>query len=135
MVKLKRIVRLGHCCQHSTSGAVEDHDEHIIIYGRMLLLLFLMQLFFTVVAFTRHRTLLRNPYKVMMSVPAELEGQLNPSNSWDVKLILNGIEKIVHIPEDCSMLEAGENIFEEVSSSCRTGICSTCAAQVPCLKE
>eukprot|EP01036_Dinobryon_divergens_P029025 gene29026-38071_t len=65
-----------------------------------------------------------------MSVPAELEGQLNPANSWEVKLVFNGKEKIVHVPEDCSMLEAGENAFDGVNSSCRTGICSTCAAQV-----
>lgn len=99
----------------------------------MLLVLFLLQLFCSVSALTWHRkssTLLRNPYKVMMSVPAELEGQLNPANSWEVKLIFNGKEKIVHVPEDCSMLEAGENAFDGVNSSCRTGICSTCAAQV-----
>ena len=66
----------------------------------------------------------------MMSVPLELEGQLDPLKSWEVKLIFNGSEKVVSVPEDCSMLEAGEKYFSGVNSSCRNGVCTTCSGQV-----
>lgn len=64
------------------------------------------------------------------SVPAELEGQLDPSKSWDVTLIFNGVEKVVNVKEDCSILDASEKYFDGVESSCRNGVCSTCAGQV-----
>lgn len=67
---------------------------------------------------------------VMMSVPLELEGQLNPSKVWEVKLLFNGKEKTVLVPEDESILEAGEKVFEGVNSSCRNGVCTTCSGQV-----
>ena len=34
------------------------------------------------------------------------------------------------MPEDKSMLEMGESIFDGVDSSCRNGVCTTCAGQV-----
>ena len=67
---------------------------------------------------------------VSMAVPLELEGELDPSKSWDVKLIFNGIEKIVKVPEDTSVLEIGEKVFKGVQSSCRNGVCTTCSGQV-----
>lgn len=98
----------------------------------LLLLVFLIQLLFSVNAFSsflRPYTL-RTHSKVMMSVPLELEGQLDPLKSWEVKLIFNGSEKVVSVPEDCSMLEAGEKYFSGVNSSCRNGVCTTCSGQV-----
>jgi ferredoxin len=64
-----------------------------------------------------------------MSAPVEIAYQLDPSKSWDVKFIFNGEENTVSVKEDCSMLEASEKIFD-VESSCRNGVCTTCAAQV-----
>ena len=66
----------------------------------------------------------------MMSVPLELEGQLDPTKSWEVKLIFDGKEKVVNVPKDCSMLEAGEKVFDGVNSSCHNGVCTTCSGQV-----
>lgn len=63
-------------------------------------------------------------------IPLELEGQLDASRSWDVKFIFNGEEKIVSVSEDTSMLEKGETIFDGVDSSCRNGVCTTCAGKV-----
>ena len=99
---------------------------------KILLVVCLIQLVLLVDAFTlRHPSYTRQiPSKVMMSVPLELEGQLNPSKSWEVKLIFKGNEKIVNIPEDCSILEAGEKVFDGVNSSCRNGVCTTCSGQV-----
>lgn len=71
---------------------------------------------------------------MVQDIPLELEGQLDPSKSWDVKLIFNGAEKVISIKEDCSILEAGEKVFEGVTSSCRNGVCTTCAGQVSMLK-
>ena len=98
----------------------------------MYLALLLIQLFFSVDAFSllRPSFTLRARSKVMMSVPLELEGQLDPLKSWEVKLIFNGSEKVVNVPEDCSMLEAGEKYFDGVNSSCRNGVCTTCSGQV-----
>lgn len=66
---------------------------------------------------------------VLKDVPLELTGQLDPSKKWDVKFIYKGEEKIVSIAEDCSVLEMGEKIFDGIDSSCRNGICTTCAGQ------
>ena len=66
----------------------------------------------------------------LFSAPLELEGQLNPANSWDVKFIFKGVEKVVKVPEDSSILESSEKIFDGVMSSCRNGVCTTCAGQV-----
>lgn len=45
-------------------------------------------------------------------------------------MIFNGEEKIVTISEDTSVLEMGEKIFKNVESSCRNGVCTTCAGQI-----
>lgn len=37
---------------------------------------------------------------------------------------------MVQVPESSSLLEVGETIFKGVESSCRNGICITCAAKV-----
>ena len=66
-------------------------------------------------------------------VPLELTGQLDPKNSWEVKLILDGVEKIVTIPEDMSVLEMGEKVFRNAPSSCRNGVCTTCSGKVQLL--
>jgi ferredoxin len=66
----------------------------------------------------------------LQAVPLELDGKLDPSKSWDVKFILNGEEKIIKVCEDTSALEAAENSFDDVESSCRNGVCTTCAARV-----
>jgi len=67
---------------------------------------------------------------IAMSAPLEIASQLDPSKSWDVKFIFKGQEKTVSVKEDCSILEMGESIFDDVESSCRNGVCTTCAAQV-----
>lgn len=67
--------------------------------------------------------------KVTMSVPLELKGQLDPSKLWEVKLIFNGKENTVLVPEDESILEASDKVFD-ISSSCRNGVCTTCSGQV-----
>lgn len=64
------------------------------------------------------------------ATPRELEGQLNLSQHWDVTFRCNGIEKVAKVCEDKSLLEAGERIFDNVESSCRMGVCTTCAAKV-----
>jgi len=66
----------------------------------------------------------------LYDIPLELSGRLDASRSWDVKFIFNGQEKVVSVPEDTSMLEMGESIFDGVDSSCRNGVCTTCAGQV-----
>lgn len=63
-------------------------------------------------------------------VPLELTGKLDSSKSWDVKFIFQGKEKIVKIKEDTSFLECGEKIFDNIPSSCRNGVCTTCAGKV-----
>jgi ferredoxin len=63
-------------------------------------------------------------------IPLELTGKLDPSKSWDVKFIFNGEEKIVSVPEDSSVLEIAEKNFDGVDSSCRNGVCTTCAGLV-----
>ena len=69
----------------------------------------------------------------LYDIPLELSGRLDASRSWDVKFIFNGQEKIVSVPEDSSILEMGETIFDGVDSSCRNGVCTTCAGQVSCI--
>jgi hypothetical protein len=67
----------------------------------------------------------------LFAIPPELTGQLNSKNSWDVKFIYNGEEKIINVPEDSSLLESAEKHFDDVDSSCRNGVCTTCAGKVP----
>lgn len=66
----------------------------------------------------------------LFDVPLELTGKLDPTKSWDVKFIFQGKEKTVKLKEDTSFLECGENIFDDVPSSCRNGVCTTCAGKV-----
>jgi hypothetical protein len=74
----------------------------------------------------------RNRYgpKPLRYIPVELEGQLDGSRKWDVKFIFNGEEKVMTVAEDMSLLEAGEELFYGVDSSCRNGVCTSCAAKV-----
>lgn len=67
---------------------------------------------------------------LLREVPLELTGQLDESKSWDVKFVFQGVEKIVNVREDTSILESAEKIFKGVQSSCRNGVCTTCAGQV-----
>ena len=67
------------------------------------------------------------------TVPLELVGQLNPANKWEVKFIFEGEEKIVEVSEGDSILESAEKIFKGVDSSCRNGVCTTCAGKVSLL--
>jgi ferredoxin len=66
----------------------------------------------------------------LRAVPLELEGQLDPSASWEVKFILDGVEKVATVSEGDSLLESAEKLFDDVPSSCRNGVCTTCAARV-----
>jgi ferredoxin len=66
----------------------------------------------------------------LQAVPLELTGQLNPENKWEVTFILDGEEKKATVSEGDSMLESAEKLFGDVPSSCRNGVCTTCAAQV-----
>ena len=64
------------------------------------------------------------------AVPMELTGQLDPSKKWEVRVKYGDQEKVVLVSEDTSMLELGEKEFDGVDSSCRNGVCATCAGQV-----
>lgn len=66
----------------------------------------------------------------LKDVPLELTGQLDPSKVWPVKFIFKGEEKIINVSEGTSFLEASEKSFDDVESSCRNGVCTTCAGQV-----
>eukprot|EP01038_Epipyxis_sp_PR26KG_P010161 gene10161-13669_t len=69
-------------------------------------------------------------YIPFYAIPLELTGQLDPNKKWDVKLQFEGKEKVVTVSEDSSILETGEKEFDGVDSSCRNGICTTCAGKV-----
>lgn len=69
-------------------------------------------------------------YLPLHDVPLEIADKLDPTKSWDVKFIFNGEEKVVSMCEDTSVLEKGEEIFGGVESSCRNGVCTTCAGRV-----
>jgi ferredoxin len=64
------------------------------------------------------------------AIPLELEGKLDEKRKWPVKFIFNGEEKTYDVPESMSLLEFGESVFVGVESSCRNGICTTCAARI-----
>ena len=66
----------------------------------------------------------------VFGMPLELTGQLDPSKKWPVSFKFNGLEKTVDVSEGTSLLEASEKIFDGVESSCRNGVCTTCAAQI-----
>lgn len=63
-------------------------------------------------------------------VPLELAGKLDASKSWNVKFLYEGQEKTVLVREDTCLLESGERIFDSLPSSCRNGVCTTCAGKV-----
>ncbi|CAM9409640.1 unnamed protein product [Discosporangium mesarthrocarpum] len=71
----------------------------------------------------------------MMAVPLELEGKLDPSKSWEVELELDGESKTLSVPEGTSVLEAAEKVFDDPPSSCRNGVCTTCAGFILTGKE
>lgn len=103
----------------------------------MLLMCCLLEGIFGYSLWSVKRSLLLGPTKngrvsiaPLYDIPLELSGRLDASRSWDVKFIFNGQEKVVSVPEDKSMLEMGESIFDGVDSSCRNGVCTTCAGQV-----
>ena len=75
-------------------------------------------------------TKLAQANSALRDVPLELDGKLDPSKSWPVKFLFRGEEKVIQISEDTSFLEAGERNFKGVQSSCRNGVCTTCAGQV-----
>ncbi|EWM28287.1 ferredoxin (2fe-2s) [Nannochloropsis gaditana] len=62
-------------------------------------------------------------------VPLELEGQLDPTKTWDVKMTYKGETKVLTVSEDTCILEAAEKEWD-VPCSCRNGICTTCAGRV-----
>lgn len=64
------------------------------------------------------------------TIPLELEGKLSESRKWPVKFLFKDEEKVFEVPESMSLLEFGEKVFDGVESSCRNGICITCAARV-----
>ena len=66
----------------------------------------------------------------LQAIPLELEGKLSESRKWPVKFIFQGEEKVFEVPESMSLLEFGESVFDGVESSCRNGICITCAARI-----
>lgn len=75
-------------------------------------------------------TLLRPSRLLLHDIPLELEGKLDATKQWDVKFLYNGEEKLVKVSEDTSLLDMGESLFDGVDSTCRNGICLTCAGQV-----
>lgn len=66
----------------------------------------------------------------LYKVPLELSKDLDPTRSWEVKFIFEGVEKVAVVREDTSLLESGEQLFEDAPSSCRNGVCTTCAGKV-----
>ena len=68
-------------------------------------------------------------------VPLELTGQLDESRKWDVTLIFQGETKVVSISEGTSVLELSEKMWRGITSSCRNGVCTSCAGQIQAGKE
>ncbi|GAB5030965.1 ferredoxin [Nannochloropsis oceanica] len=62
-------------------------------------------------------------------VPLELEGQLDPTKSWEVKMTYLGETKVLTVCEDTPILEAALKEWD-VPCSCRNGICTTCAGRI-----
>lgn len=67
--------------------------------------------------------------RMSMEVPLELEGQLDPSRSWDVKLTYKGEVKTIKVSEGTCILEAAETEWD-APCSCRNGICTTCSGKI-----
>ena len=68
-------------------------------------------------------------------VPLELTGQLDASKKWDVTLIFEGETRVVSVSEGTSILQLSEKMWRGVKSSCRNGVCTTCAGQIQAGKE
>ena len=66
----------------------------------------------------------------LFGVPLELAGQLDPTKKWKVKFVYKGETKEVEVSEGSSALEVGETLWDDVESSCRNGVCTTCAGKV-----
>lgn len=64
------------------------------------------------------------------AVPLELTGKLDPSKKWKVKFVYKGEVKEVELCEDTSALEMGETLWDDVESSCRNGVCTTCCGKI-----
>ena len=79
---------------------------------------------------SRFHSIASRPQTSLFEVPMELIGQLDPNQKWTVRLIYKGQEKEEVISEDTSVLEAAEKIWRDAPSSCRNGVCTTCAGQV-----
>lgn len=75
-----------------------------------------------------HRGVRHSAY--LRAVPLELEGQLDPTKKWKVKFVYKGETKEVEMSESSSALEVGESLWDDVDSSCRNGVCTTCAGRV-----
>ena len=71
----------------------------------------------------------------LLDVPLELEGQLDPKKTWKVKFVYKGETKEVDMSEGTSALEIGESLWDDVDSSCRNGVCTTCAGKVAAGRE
>jgi ferredoxin len=71
----------------------------------------------------------------LQNVPMELTGTLDPNVKWPVKLIFRGEERVIQISEATCVLEAAEKIWRDAPSSCRNGVCTTCAGQIKEGKE
>jgi len=135
------------CLFQSTTGEEQTQNYEIYVSRMLLSQFLLLALIAAATALQRHSqtkayhqgaaSTLRKPVQLLRrittalrDVPLELTGQLDPSKKWDVKFIFGGEEKVVSVSEGTSFLDTGEKIFNDVPSSCRNGICTTCAGQV-----
>jgi hypothetical protein len=124
---------LKNISQRTLSGIVacprsQDLGLLKIIHGTTIMFLFFLAYLTVVSGFRLPPTGFRR--SVVAAIPLELEGQLDEKKSWEVKFVFQGVEKVCKVPESMSLLEMGESIFDGVESSCRNGICTTCAARV-----
>lgn len=104
-------------------------------YSTLFACLVILSAVFHAHSFTLPTQLIKARRTALNAIPLELEGQLNSANKWEVKFIFNGVEKVVLVPEDSCILDSAEKIFDGVDSSCRNGVCTTCAGQVMAGKE
>jgi ferredoxin len=89
-----------------------------------------LSLVFSVTAFSSSMRARSLGISRLNTIPLELEGELNPENTWEVKFIFDGEEKTAKVSEGDSLLESAEKLFGDAPSSCRNGVCTTCAAQI-----
>lgn len=93
-------------------------------------LLLLSFIYISVHAFHRTSFSTRFISKALYVVPLEIKGKVDASKKWDVKFILNGVEKVATVSETTSLLEAAEKLYKDAPYSCRNGVCTTCAAKI-----